>query len=419
MMSKMYAHMRKALSEKVTVWGRLGLALIPGALSLALGLGLLATGRWSTFGVPTSERHFGDLLVILFTSQCSVDDPSWSIISNPCNVESSIYNYPTLWAKFFALVHIGPASASTITAVFIIVFALAVSALTYTTVGKSTQWLTLIVLSIAATSPPVLLAFERGNIDILVFGATTASILLLIRGLSRSSAVLLAFATTMKLFPAGSILMFLANPRHKRATLWTYGFVTIAGLALILRDLPSIYARTPALDGAAFGSALLPLLALSRLGVMEPVTLGKTIGIALFLLVLLLEFAWFRSPYRRSHAVTTLIRELRADPAAGYLLLGGGGSFVAAYLIGPSFDYRLITLIPVIAGLSRIASRLSLGLAVLMLAQMLLSYSTFIGPAQYLSDLAWLVFAPTVTLLMFSTLLPGRYLDHSVLHAEH
>ena len=404
--------MQRGHSGEKAVWARLGLALIPGALSLTLGLALLASGRWSTLGVPTSERHFGDLLIILFTSQCDVNDPSWSITSNPCNAEASIYNYPTFWAKFFALVHVGPASASTITALFITTFSVAISALAYTAIKKSNTWLTLVVISIASISPPVLLAFERGNIDILVFGATTASILLLIAGGTRSSAVLLAVATTMKLFPAGSILMFIANPRRRRATLWTYGVVTIAGLALILRDLPTIYARTPALDGAAFGSALLPLLALNQLGVVTPVTLAKTLGIAAFALLLLLEFAWFRARSRGSNAVTTLIHAFRADPAALFLLLGGGGSFIAAYLIGPSFDYRLITLIPVIAGLCRIASRLSFGLAFLLLAQMILSYSTFVGPAQYLSDLAWLVLAPALTLVMLYTLLPNRDPNH-------
>lgn len=404
--------MPRGRSGETDVWGRLGLALIPGALSLTLGFALLATGRWSTLGVPTSERHFGDLLIILFTSQCGVNDPSWSITSNPCNAEASIYNYPTFWAKLFALVHVGPASASTITALFIIIFAMAIAALAYTAIKKTNSWLTLVVLSIAGISPPVLLAFERGNIDILVFGATTASILLLIAGLSRSSAVLLALATTMKIFPAGSMLMFLANPRRTKPTIWIYGVVTIAGFALILRDLPTIYARTPALDGAAFGSALLPLLALNQLGVVTPVTLAKVLGIAAFALLLLLEFAWFRARSRGTRAVTTLIHTFRADPAALYLLLGGGGSFIAAYLIGPSFDYRLITLIPVIAGLCRIASRLSFGLAFLLLAQLILSYSTFVGPAQYLSDLVWLVLAPALTLVMLYTLLPNRDPDH-------
>lgn len=394
------------------VWGRLGLALVPGALSLTLGLALLTTGRWSAFGVPISERHFGDLLIILFTSQCSAGDPFWSITDNPCNAEALIYNYPTFWAKLFAFVHVGPSSASAITALFIIIFAVAISALTYTALKKSKPWLTLPILSIAGISPPVLLAFERGNIDILVFGATTASILLLIAGLSRSSAVVLGLATTMKLFPAGAILMFLANRRRTRATLWIYGLVTIAGLALILRDLPSIYARTPALDGAAFGSALLPLLALNQLGVVTPVTLAKVLGISAFALLVLLEFVWFRSRHRGSQYAMTLVHRFKADPTALYLLLGGGGSFIAAYLIGPSFDYRLITLIPVIAGLCRIASRLSFGLAILLLAQLILSYSTFIGPVQYLSDLAWLVLAPALTLVMLFALLPDREPDH-------
>jgi hypothetical protein len=108
----------------------------------------------------------------------------------------------------------------------------------------------------------------------------------------------------------------------------------------------------------------------------------------------------------------TLVHRFKADPTALYLLLGGGGSFIAAYLIGPSFDYRLITLIPVIAGLCRIASRLSFGLAILLLAQLILSYSTFIGPVQYLSDLAWLVLAPALTLVMLFALLPDREPDH-------
>ncbi|MCX6023644.1 MAG: hypothetical protein NTZ05_18310, partial [Chloroflexi bacterium] len=94
------------------------------------------------------------------------------------------------------------------------------------------------------------------------------------------------------------------------------------------------------------------------------------------------------------------------DRTSSALVLAGGGTFVMAYIVGPSYDYRLIFLIPAIAGLVRLSSSLARWAAVLLLLQMLLSYSTYIGAAEYASDLMLLVIVPVLILLGWNLIRP-------------
>ena len=83
------------------------------------------------------------------------------------------------------------------------------------------------------------------------------------------------------------------------------------------------------------------------------------------------------------------------------LFLGSTGTFLVAYLIGPSFDYRLIFLIPAIGALAAMASRVAFWLSLILLAQLLLSYSNYVGAAQYLSDIMLIVIAPLLGVVSF------------------
>lgn len=375
------------------------LAAIPGGLALAMGAFLVRSAQWTSLGVPTTGTHFGDLRVILLASECAQHESGWSIASAACNPGMAIYNYPSLWARLFAILGISADSASTVALIFVILFALAMSALTFLSARQGNSWFPTLVMSLAAVSPPVLLAFERGNIDLVIFTLTAVSILLFVTNRQRSSALVLGVATFLKLFPVGSALMLLTATRRRTSTLIVYAMTTAVGLLLVVRDLPIIYARTPALDGASFGSAVLPLLALNHAGLAGNAALAKVLGIGFFAAVTLAM--WMLSRGKRDPSrLSTLAHQLYADSAASVMVLAGGGSFLVAYLIGPSFDYRLITLIPLIAGLARVDTSLARLAAIAVLLQMLLSYSTFIGAAEYLSDLMLLAIVPGLVVVM-------------------
>lgn len=383
--------------------GRVGLAAIPGLLILVLGSFLLRSAQWMNFGVPTTGTHFGDLRVILLASECAQHESGWSIASTPCTPGMAIYNYPSLWARLFATLGINSDSASTVTLVFIVLFACSVSALTLLSLQAGNFWFPTLVLSIAAMTPPVLLAFERGNIDLAIFTLTAVSIILFVTRKSRSSALVLGIATFLKLFPIGSALMLLTASRRRTSTLIVYAITTTVGLLFVIRDLPTIYARTPALDGASFGSALLPMLALNHAGMPGHSVLAKALGILLFGVVTAGVIMLSRGT-RDALRLSRLANLLSKDSIASAMVLAGGGSFLVAYLIGPSFDYRLITLIPLIAGLSRVRTAFARLVAIVILLQMILSYSTFIGPGEYLSDLMLLVIGPGLAVVMWKIL---------------
>jgi len=143
------------------------------------------------------------------------------------------------------------------------------------------------------------------------------------------------------------------------------------------------------------------------------VTLAKLIGLVIFAVLAIALF----SLGKRGHDVLALHkigRALRADSVASILVLAGSGSFLAAYLIGPSFDYRLITLIPVIAGLARIQSRIGRVATVIVIAQLILSYSTYVGAAEYVSDLMLVVIAPAMLVLVFQLARAPKSISMSV-----
>lgn len=376
-------------------------------LSFLIGAALILGGQWTQVGVPTTGTHFGDLLVILLAAECAHRDPSWSITSPPCVTGVEIYNYPSLWAKAFGLFGIGSSAASVVALAFILIFSLAIFLLMLVGLQAQGRWFMTITMSAAALSPPVLLALERGNIDIVIFALTTLSIALLVSMRAKTSAGFLGIATALKLFPIGSVLMFLPRAAHRRSALVTYFLTSLIGFALIARDLPVIYSRTPALDGASFGSSVLPLLTINHTSSSLGPQFARASGWLLFAIITALLWFLSRTPHRLL-SVERLASQLRMDPTAQILVLAGGGAFLTAYLIGPSFDYRLITLLPAIAGFARCGSTTARVAALLLLGELILSYSTFVGSAEYLGDLLFLLIAPALAVTLIRSLVGVR-----------
>jgi hypothetical protein len=386
---------------------------IPALLTLAVGLGMWQTGRWSSLGVPIGQRHFGDLRVVTTAAECAASDPSWSIQSVPCLPEVAIYNYPSLWAQMLGKLGVDRTHTELIAALFIVIFAITLGYLTRLVWQRTRSALSLILMSFCGLSPVVLLAYERGNIDLLVYGILVLGLALSIGGAARASGGILGLATGLKLFPIGSALVLFVERPIRRSAIAIYVFVAGIGLLFALRDLSLISSRTPLLDGAAFGAAELPLLLSNQLALTVSPNVLRVTGFALFLFVLaLIILAGLKFPRNRcSRILHRLTDNIQHDRVAALLIVGGGGTFLVAYLAGPSFDYRLIFLIPCVAGLLRLHGRGGNIAALAVALQLLLSYSTFVGPAQYISDLMLLILAPALTYIVFRVAISGCHRD--------
>ena len=353
------------------------------------------TNKWSVIGVPANGSNFGDLRVITTAAECASVDPSWNIASVPCDPSMAMYNYPSFWAQGFARLGITSDATTWLAGVFILAFLLGLVVLTGSLLQSThSSWKLLVTLTLASVTPPVFLAAQRGNIDLLVFAFMSLGLVLVAFTHRYSGAVALAIATTLKLFPIGSGLALLLDKEKRTKVLTLFILLSAFGVALSISDLRYISEKTPQLDGASFGSALLPFLFESHTSTGLSATAFKILGWVAFLLVwIAMQFIASRGS-APAHVVTLLCSELRSNRASSALFLGSSGAFLVAYLVGPSFDYRLIFLIPAIGALAALQSRAALWLSVVLLLQLVLSYSNFIGAIQYLSDLMLLVLAP-------------------------
>ena len=307
----------------------------------------------------------------------------------------SMYNYPSFWAQGFARLGIASDSTPWLATTFIVAFLIGLAVITYSLLRTSqSPKRLLIILTLASVSPPVFLGAQRGNIDLVVFAFMSFGLVLIASTHRYSGAVALAIATTLKLFPVGSGLALLLDAGKRAKAITVFIVLSAIGVAFSIGDLRYISEKTPQLDGASFGSALLPFLFESHTTSSLSNTAFKILGWLAFLFVL---FALLLISSRRSTpaiAITSLCSELRSHRSSAVLFLGSSGAFLVAYLVGPSFDYRLIFLIPAIGALAALQSRAAFWLSAVLLLQLVLSYSDFIGAAQYLSDLMLLVLAP-------------------------
>ena len=371
------------------------LSLIPSAISGLIILLVGLTNKWSAVGVPSNGINFGDLRVITTAAQCAALDSSWNISSPPCDPTMAMYNYPSFWAQGFARFGITSDSTPWLATMFIVAFLIGLALITYSLLRTSqSPKRLLIILTLASITSPVLLGAQRGNIDLVVFAFMSLGLALVVSTHRYSGAVALAIATALKLFPVGSGLALLFDSGKRAKALTIFLVLSVIGVAFSIGDLRYISEKTPQLDGASFGSALLPFLFETHTSTGLSNTAFKILGWVAFLLVLL---AWQLIASHGSapaNAITLLCSELTSKRASAVIFLGSSGAFLAAYLVGPSFDYRLIFLIPAIGALAALQSRAALWLSVVLLLQLVLSYSDFIGAAQYLSDLMLLVLAP-------------------------
>lgn len=325
-------------------------------LALLLGTLYFATSSmeraWRLIGVPSYHNTFGDLRVITNSLPCVAAgvDP---YVKNACNdfwknnpqagapYQDLLLNYPPVWLN---ISHLG-ASPQTTSIFGVIIGALAFMALLRifrpkTPIGGA--------ITIAALlSPSVLLGFERGNIDLVIFSCLTFLIVFTENLPARFKAIgrcmgLIAL-TILKFFPVVCVTV-LVRSRRSWVLAFGTGLVAIAATWLCADGrFAAVLSNTPKVDNLAFGS--LPLF----IGIQKALTgsghVSKGMSLAAFLLSAIAFLTLFvpmllgkrKSPFPQYlHPLT--------DDVNGNLALAGLSIFCVGFLFGASFDYRLIFL---------------------------------------------------------------------------
>jgi hypothetical protein len=208
------------------------------------------------------------------------------------------------------------------------------------------------------------------------------------------TAVFIAIATTLKIYPVGAAIIFVGRNRFKALALFL--FLSIIGIVSIASELRLITSRTPQIDGASFGGSLLPTLAIHRATGEWHQIYALALGTGIFLVT------WFVASKlgKIQKLVHATSQELITSPLAQTLFLAGAGTFLAAYLSGINFDYRLIMLFIATAGLLIARGRNSWFITMILTALILVSYSNIIGSLEYIADLVWLLAAPVLLMIV-------------------
>jgi hypothetical protein len=209
-----------------------------------------------------------------------------------------------------------------------------------------------VLLGVLVCSPPVLLAAQRANADILMLGLVALGLGLLRRGQSTAGYASLVAATWLKLYPVVTLVVLLREPRDRLRRLapavlfaGALCFVVYAG------HLGRIFANTPAGGLHSYGARVLAFWCdffLPAYGwTIDRVLLGRVcslLAVAVGLLALRCG---------RRH------RPLPADAAnAGELdgFRAGAAVYVSTFLLSVSFDYRLLFLLLCVPLLISLAS---------------------------------------------------------------
>jgi hypothetical protein len=279
------------------------------------------------FGVGTGGRWFRDARTVLAGSDAArlgIDTTT----SNPLDADGAFFDYPRTW---YVLGRLGLTREDSIWVGLLIVVAAfgALAAL----VRPRRAGEMLAALGIAC-SPPLWLAFNRANADLLLFAllAPVAGLLFVRRAGGAALAVaLVALATSLKFYPALAAVVFLAPDRARRAWWWRLAAVAVVLGALawwLAADARRFQGQGWLPHGLfTFGAAALPM----NFGVpaAEAIRAGAFTGAAMFALALL----W--SPLRGWMAAPEEAREKTLFALGATLLTGCFFSVI-------NFEYRFV-----------------------------------------------------------------------------
>jgi hypothetical protein len=324
------------------IWAFVAVAVVFAAGWLASGT---VYGAWRFLGMPSMSPTFADLRTITHSVDCAAKglDP---FTTGACDPWGRLYNYPSIWLKLGAI-GISSASSNIIGVLFI-----ALLCATLLLIYDTRTVMSGILAFAAALSPPILFGVERGNIDVLMFVASTMLFYLLAKQNNLRATLLLcggiAFLSVLKIYPIGGATL-LAHRRWGLAGIALTGALTLSGLLGLggLEELKTIALNTPQSTWLSYGDLPIFLIAnnhgllpaffnIGRLRVVAAMTALAVAGIAILVSL------------RRPDILNCVFPALDPASRAGAVTVSGLSIFCASFVLGSNYDYRLVFLLAVL-----------------------------------------------------------------------
>ncbi len=342
-------------------------ALIPLLIPSTVIAWALAGNRWASWGVEalepktSSSTSFGDLANITATAECIHAGTDISV----CDPYGRPYQpYVVLPARILNAFGLGTDQTGALGYVLAALFVITVATLGLVLARKWEGSLATLIgaqalLALSAITPPMMLAIERGQIEILAFALVLVALLLLNsrgnvpRAIGALSGVL---ATWTKFFALGLFAPFISRDTFRRRANWWALAGLLVSLGILLASWSDIQQAAvasrsdlPATSKSQFGSVTL----IATLLTSSPVGYGPDADIADRWSSIRI-IGWVVVAVGIVLAIALVPRSVRIDldgrPIVSTLLLGSTGVLVLPYLLGASHDYRLIFLLLTLTG---------------------------------------------------------------------
>jgi hypothetical protein len=301
-------------------------------------------GAWRGIGVPSMAPAFADLRSVTHSIDC-VEQGRDPYVDWGCDPWGRPFNQPPVW---LALGKLGINSSWTNVLGFSLI--LAVFASFYLLLGTRTL-LSGILAFAAMLSPSILLGLERGNGDLVVFTLLALGMHALLRSPAAVRlplvSILIASLTVLKFFPVAATLALARGWRGWATATAVAVFSVSVFIVAVDGHLHQIFMNTPQSFYLSFGSGTLFFRAANMLGVPNDQLLafriagsGLAAGLGLSIFVLI----WLG----RLDRVIDALPHVELGQPADDLAIACAATFCFVFLLGTSWDYRLILLIGVL-----------------------------------------------------------------------
>jgi len=333
-------------SLKRPVGSRLAVAVSLLFVALVLCWGKLHYGNvkagWELLQVPAMSPRFVDARAIGARIDClkEGEDPYLTCKNDPFGRPA---NYPPIWLDFRYL-GVGVGSTDTLGVIFGVMMALALIS-----VFRANGWISGALVFFAAISPPVLLAVERGNNDVVVFSLLVlGSLFAGLQSVKRRPwlfGLQIVLLTVLKIFPLVTAVALLRD----RRSIWLATSTAIFSLlALVLtcgHRLGAILANTPQDVNATFGSHSLFFHLVRHLHGHGGVLMHRYPGILGAITIALFALTAGVLGRKRLHLI---FPQLDLINPRGFIAASGLAIYCLIFLLGSSYYYRLIFLVGVV-----------------------------------------------------------------------
>jgi hypothetical protein len=300
---------------------------------------------WRMLQIPSTTPLFSDTRTVTYSIDCVArgQDP---YVARACDYWHRLYNYPPIWLNARYLGITSRSSNLVGTAISILMVCALLLLL------NARTWISAILIFFAMTSPSLLFAVARGNIDQLIFFLLVIGFFWIEHRRATSnvylSGPLIVLLTVLKIYPIAAATLFLRYRNGMKKALLVAVFAIAALFLTSGHHLHTIFANTPQETDRTFGTypfflTISQHTVRSWRPIIETRQIIPRIGAILLGALSAAVGAIYGDRFER------FLPKIDFERARGCITVCCLAIFCFVFSSGANFDYRLIFLLGVLA----------------------------------------------------------------------